>query len=431
MKCIRIYWVFLLMVLISSCHKEGDTSSPLVEFYTPAANSSYSVLDTIMVNIRVTDNVMVQWVKLSVVNSNHITALHEISFQPNTADFNLNMPYVIDDIYLSSGTYYICVMASDGQNQTTSYRQIYISGIPRKLTGIIAITKNQTLSKIIRVDSLLMQHNLSTSTTDIAYSELDSRNQLLFMSGKYTLPLTAFNLNTLQSNWSILNQATPPFPYFENLNFASNSVLYVCFNNGNLRGYISTGSTVFSTNADMNWIPTTTCLQNLFLLCDKKNLSGQQHQMYVYFSMTGYLLQQISLNDFATMEMVSKNSSSVYLIGNLNGVGTIKLYSVSNNSTANVNTSMLQAFTSVKQLDSQYILISSNSNIYIFDMINEVLSPLFPGISATQIQVDDITNQIYLAHQNTIKIYSWPALSFQNEISFTDTVSSFHLLYNK
>ena len=131
------------------------------------------------------------------------------------------------------------------------------------------------------------------------------------------------------------------------------------------------------------------------------------------------------------MEMVSKNSSSVYLIGNLNGVGTIKLYSVSNNSTANVNTSMLQAFTSVKQLDSQYILISSNSNIYIFDMINEVLSPLFPGISATQIQVDDITNQIYLAHQNTIKIYSWPALSFQNEISFTDTVSSFHLLYNK
>ncbi|MEI8201947.1 MAG: hypothetical protein WCH34_02985 [Bacteroidota bacterium] len=427
----KAFWILFLMVFAYSCHKDGDMSSPVVEVYSPANYSSYSVLDTIMLNIRVTDNIKVEWVKVSVVNTNHIAALHENSYQSNTAEFNLNAPYIIDDIYLNSGTYYICVMASDGRNQTTFYRQIYITGIPRKLIGIIAITKNQTLSNVIKVDTFLVQHNVSVSTPDIAFSALNSRNQILFMSGKYSLPLIAFNLNTLQTDWSVLNQATPPFPYFENLNFATNSVLYVSFTNGNLRGYTSSGSVVFSPTTETNWIPSSTCLSNLFLLCDKKNLSGQQHQLSVYFSLTSYLLQQLSLNDFATLEIVPKNSSSVYLIGNQNNLGTIKLYSITDNSIANITTGSTQAFTTVKQLNSGQILIANPTDVSLFDMNTENMSALISGLSTTQIQVEDISNRIYVAHQNSIKVYSLSPLTFQNEITFADTIARFHLLYNK
>ncbi len=423
---------FCFLILLWSCKKDTDTQSPSIVINAPGVNASFSVMDSMHLNIQVSDNTLVKWIKVSLVNENRIPVVNELDFQPNAAIFIVDKWYGIHNVSLNTGIYYLSVMASDGVNQTSSYHPVYITGIPQKLMGIIGITKNLNQIHIIKADSASLQQNLVTSNSDLIVSAVNSNCQLLFWGGKYSLPLAAFDLAQQQNQWTLSNQASPPFPYFENLYLAPNNLLYISFNNGDLKGFTSSGSQVFTASSiETNWIPTITFLHGSYLICDKKSMLGQQDKVCVYTLSTGYLLQQLPLNAFSTVGMATKAPNFVYLIGNENAVGAIKLYSIVNNSFANVATAFNQAITRVEVLDQTHLLIAGTNDVFVFDMISESLNAIITGKTARQIRINSLNNDIYLAGPTSIEVYSWPGLSMHNPIAFSDTLTDFHLLYNK
>ena len=118
-------------VFISSCSKDKDDVKPTIVVHSPSNMQQINGIDTVQILATISDNSNIEWVKVSLRNSNDIPVLSSITKKPNTTDYELNVMYFFDDIHLASGQYYFDISASDGENTTTKYVDILLNETPK------------------------------------------------------------------------------------------------------------------------------------------------------------------------------------------------------------------------------------------------------------------------------------------------------------
>ena len=175
-----------LIIVFYGCKKDEDTIAPIVNITTPYDSQFFSVYDTMSIAAEVSDETKLERITLSVVDKDRQPALHTVNIEVNGNKRSISFPYILFDLHLESGVYYVKISASDGRNETSSYRKINITAAPKERKGVYIISQAGTNTSVHFMEEDLSIVPKLTLAGDLSSSAINSYYQDLYVAVKLT-----------------------------------------------------------------------------------------------------------------------------------------------------------------------------------------------------------------------------------------------------
>lgn len=415
--------------LIISCKKNTSTS-PVIVISSPYAGQIFNINDTINVKATITYNSSLQYVKLSLINSDYIPVDVTESLTITGSPMNVNTSYIISNTGLSSGAYYIEITAYDATNLVNSFQQININAIPRKRTAVYVITgSNNANTKVWKVDSAGNISSVISLSGDFANAAISSSDQCLYTTGIYSGNFNCINLNTNTISWNVpaINNG---FPTFETV-FSNNQSNFIAEYNNVIKGYNKVGFNNFTASTISGTYPHTMFTDSKYLYAEQRDLTGQNINLKVYNIANGAALQEFALNQ-DIVAIFSINQDSLMVFTNHNGIGQAIIYNIRNNYTTIAHSLPAEKIFSAVQFTPENFLLAMQNNIYTFTTHNFGSYNTFATIpAASAMKYDSLNSQLFIINANNLILYNYPSSTPYNTILFADTLKDISILYNK
>ena len=195
-------WVAIALSAVSCKKDRSDSLAPSIEINSPTIGSTYYYNSTISIEAVVTDDRQLKSVLVEITDAQNNRYLSPHLFSPIAKRFELNHTILCDDLYLSSGTYFVRITADDGENEQIAFREIQIMEAPRLIERIFAVRNNGFTASIdtLHDETLLPCINFQG---DYRFGGIESRTRHLIASDTSPSSLLSVSL-----------------PYFENLSAA-------------------------------------------------------------------------------------------------------------------------------------------------------------------------------------------------------------------
>jgi hypothetical protein len=203
--------VSFVLTLLTGCVKENTDRIPEINIYSPAINQVFNVSDTILVSGKVWDDKMLASIKVVLTDQSFQPVHKAFYLYPASNNFILDLHYPLDNLNLKGGKHFLQVRAEDGFNFRNFYQEIYLVELPLYLKQVIVLTKPQSsVIHIHRINPDDEIEQIASVTGDYAASEISSEDRQLYIAGKNTLNLLAFDLTEKTIVWQI--STIQPFP---------------------------------------------------------------------------------------------------------------------------------------------------------------------------------------------------------------------------
>jgi hypothetical protein len=435
MHCLRSK-LFLMIVLISflfSCKKEGDIFGPKVVINTPVENQSYNVFGFIQVNATVTDQTKITAVSICLTDLQQIPVHTSISIPVTSPSMTINTPYLLNNIHLETGFYYLLITASNGKNISYTYQKVFIVAVPKVRKKIYVLSASDaTQTSLSYIDStfttIVPFHNFSG---DYIGSSASSYFQQGYVCGNYTGNFTGINLATNSLKFSI-TPITSAAPYFTGY-CSSDKNNYIARYDGYIKGYDYSGNIIYNAMAVTGYYAQHFCFNNNYMIAEEKDKTAPDKYLVTYFS-TGFGEQQIALTQ-NVVAFSALDISNVFVFGNdFSGQGVIQLFNQINNNLWNPYPYSLPAgaILSVAQIDAiTYLIGHSNGTIYKYNYQIGSLTPYLTGYTAVQLKYDDVNNEVVVVEANRVTTFDYPTQLLHNSVVSAQPVLDVQLLYNR
>lgn len=422
------YLFFILVILTLSCKKK-DIQPPVIVIDSPYENQYYSVFDSINVSATIQDDKQIKSIDMMLTDENFVPVLKTISYYPEAPYYQLNTSYIIDDISLPSGSYYLLIKASDGINSKNKFVKININETPKRLKYITVITKSGSNLNILKVDSAFNISIMKTLASDYCGSAVNSRYQQLYLSGKIINDIKVFSLIDMQVLWTVSSMPDPPTPYFENICLDKNS-LFVSFRQNKFNVYDQDGSNISSNILSNGMVVSKFMLNSNYLFTEQYQIPLGIRKIVLYYPLSYATFQELS-TDFEVVDFFTKNDDNIYITANKNGQGVLKIYNISTNGTwqpLNIPTGKIY---SSCQINSNDILISKTNEILLYQYSNTNLVIFRSGINGYKTKKEELSTNIFACDDKNIYIFTYPNGGLINTLNFNDSILDFHFVYNK
>ncbi|HEX8517091.1 MAG TPA: hypothetical protein VF868_12915 [Bacteroidia bacterium] len=425
--------IFLLCFsFFTSCKKEKDETGPKVTFTSPFENQTFAVHDYIPVKASISDETEIVSASITLVDLNYIPVQESLVLQPSSHEMWVSADYELSNIHLESGKYYLMILASDGKNDSRTFRAVMITGVPRVLKSIlVASSSSSSVTNLSMVDSSFSSLNLFRSFGgDFLGTSSSSYDQRVFMCGSYTGAFTGIKL---ENNSVILN--IPPqvssVPYFTGY-MADDKKLYVARYDEQLFGYNNSGMNIYSARANNGYYIRKMIMNNGYLLAEEKN-KFFPGDILVSFYTTGTYKQQVALSQ-EVAAFCEKDEHRVFVFGNSSGQGVIQLYDRVYNTISNpYNYSLAPGLITcaVKIDHDTYLVGHSNGTVYKYQYQNSSVTTFASGYSSKELKYDQLNNDIYVVESNRITVIDYNSGSVINSVSSAENILGISLLYNR
>jgi hypothetical protein len=414
-----------MAITFFSCNKEGDEPLPVIQFLTPSSNSQFSVGDTIMVRAIITDEQMIRTVSVHIVNADFIPVTNLISINVDDAEYELNIPLVIDNEDIISGEHYIRVIATDKHNYKVKFQSIFISGIEKVTIGYIAITrKSVSVSAIHLLNRGFSFDSVFDITSDYLLSEVNPTAGQFYYVTPNPSKIIALDAMGFEEQWSTV--ASPPHAEFTATDVMGH--LYIASANGNIWGYTAQGFTPFITNGWNEYIPDQIAVNPDFLLAEQEARSGLNRFIVAYYTTSGYETNKLLVSDDITG--ISR-AGDAFLISAWDGLNTtISLLEPEEMTFTPLKYVEGVRYKGIERVDDHSFLLYSDEQVSRFDLTFNMLVPLFPT-SVSDIVFDELAHYIFVVNEYGVEVYEYPYGSYATTIVFDKPVLGFHVLYNK
>ena len=421
--------LLLLLLSVASCKKNIDEQIPDVTINSPYENQQFSVFDTIQINAKAEDETTLEKIEVILTDANRIPIQNIISLFPQQKKVTISVPFILEDVSMSTGTYYIWIKASDGTNTSNTFRTIIINGVPRELKDIYIFTygNSATIHVIKKTLSGNPQQQFDING-DFSGSAISSKNQLLYSAGKIYGNLHAYNVLDNSESWNVPIVSNPPFPYFTNIS-CYNDILYCSFYDGMIRGYNKNGTALYTAITPYSSYPIKVSAGNNYVYVDHAMYSGSARIFGVYFFVSGILKQQLN-TDYNAVRIFEKDNDNVFIFANKNGQGLIKIFSISGNGTWEPHTLPSGKINDVVQIDENAYIIAHENGLFKYQYNNNSLTD-YSAIVAKSLKYEELASEIYACTTHEIKILKYNSNTLVNNIMVADSIVSFELLYNK
>lgn len=428
----KCFYLFLVLAFLwASCKKDNSESTPPeITILEPTENSIFNVFDTVQVKFDVSDNDRLSNVTVSLLDASNVQAMPGIIVTPNTASATITMNYILSDIHLPSGYYYIKVYANDGSTGTYRLRQIYINEAPRQLEGAYLLSMPNAFTRALyKIDSLQVIQSCGSFTGDFLEMEISSWYKDLYLGGHYNGSTLAIETDDNSQLWSI-PAVISSNPYFTDIHVSGKNV-YVSYYDGRIKGYSYNGATNFNAASAPNWTVRKISRHDIYMIADTKDQTSAQRKLVVFNGTTGAGVQEAFLNQ-DVLEFYSKDNSDLFCFGNEAGQGKMEIYQLSSNGFWTPYSVPAGLINSVAQVDAgTYLIAHSNGNIYKYTYSNNSFLVHVPGVTASKVCFDPVNLLIYTIEGTQVKRYNYQTGVLVNSITHSAGIMDLELLFNK
>lgn len=431
MKRLLPLLLLLPLLFVNGCKKETDDQAPDIEFVSPDEGHQYNVYDSIHVYLRISDNMGLKRWKIKLVDQQLTPVLHVIEQEVGGKHSEIGFDYPIDNVRLSSGSYYLMVeVTDDNDNLRRVFRTLNITEIPQQLNGFFAVTlpapSTLNVYKGDTAGTFTLFNQFSSDFTDLAVS---SYWQQVYVNGSYFGLLRANTIDGTTSSWT-QPSVVGASPYWGNLSVSGSKLWVSIPGQGQVRSYDQTGAMTLHVNSDNNFYPKHQFESNGKIFIEEKDIASSSRRIVV-FTTSGAPVQETAMNLDVT-EFFTKDADNIYAVGNDAGQGHLLLYNVSTNGFWEPVTLPAGLVTSAAQLDSNTVLIGmDNGNVYRFTYAPVGLLNWSSGINAARMRYDVVNDEIYTAEGSSVKVYRYNPFTLLRTIPFANTVEDLELWYNR
>ena len=424
-------FILFSLVVFFSCKKETtDLTPPAISIYAPYQNQSYNYTDTIRTDFSVSDDFAVNSIGVTVVDANIIPVLPSLTVTPLGRLGTYHQSIVIDNIHLATGSYFLKITASDGQNTGEKFQPITILGAPKKRLSYFYVTKPAPNSvQVNSLDTNFVSGNYYSVYGDLIASEINSYNQNICTEGSQTGNLNTIRLSSPSLAWSVpvVNSSSP---YFEGLS-CWNNMTYVSFYTSVIKGYDENGNQRFNATVANGFYPIKILRHDIYLAAEAKDISSSAKKIILYYLGSGLGAQENALN-MDVVSMFTYDAGNIFLFGNSGGQGVFSVYQIATNSFVSpVNIPAGSILSAVQVDNDNYLIAHSNGTIYKFQYSGNSLTVFASGVIAAHMAYDDVNHELLVSQSNSIKKYNYTNSALLNSIPTTDSVCGLHVLFNK
>lgn len=309
-------------LLCTSCKKDKGSEPPGITITAPFDGQSQTVPSTLMIVATISDDNGPIDGSAVLVNSNGVPVGPTLFFGDDGTSWSVNLAYPVTSELILSGVHTLRLSATDGENTTNAFRSINVTGVPLRFRGVLAVSTDGTVYK---VDSAFNVSTLGSYGPDVSDAAISSRQQLVYLAGAQTGPLSGINVNTGNVRWQVANNNTMGSPYFTfcSANDALDRLL-VGRNNGSFSTLNSaSGGNLTTFSCQPSHRAASGLTVNSYAICEQRHNNLPSAQLSVH-TLWANDLQAIALLDKSLVRMFQRDDDHLLLFGNRNGEGVVE-----------------------------------------------------------------------------------------------------------
>lgn len=429
-KMKKLIYFLCIIFLIAGCRKKSIDPAPVITMGSPYENQSFNALDTVRISAFITDNMLVNSVKVSLYKyDNNKQILHSLNFSPDQKEYKLNATYPLNDLYLESGQYYFRITASDGNSGSSEYVNITINEASKVRTGAFIISSSGNSMNISFMDNQNAVSIFKTVTSDYGHSSENLYGQFIHVMGKNTGNLIALNVSDASEEWHIPFGSSFPNLFFEEMHYA-NKLLYVGLTQGVIRAYNNSGVIEHAFASPQGFKPGNILHSTNHLITEQKQITGQGIQISAYYNSSNALRQQLTLQG-DIVAMFEINSNEILVLANEGTNGKIWVYNLDHNQLYSQKTIIGENIKCAADVGNGNYLIGIANNIKNYNLPANTLLPYVNAVNPEKIRFDNLSNKVYVVAANVLRTYDYSSTSLLHTYTHSTNIKNFHLMYNK
>lgn len=435
MRNFLLFFLFILFFCASCKKADQEEHAPMIDISTPFENQLFAFGDTIHLKGTITDQNMIQSVKISLYDRNkNYEVVPSISYTNVGNHYTLDCQIPINDPSIETGLYFIGITAHDGIYLKKYFIPIQITEMRKIFLGVIYFTPGYgNYNTVVQyVDTTFSDTYKGSSSGDYQASEISSKYDRLFLAGALTGRLYVSNINTptLQFQWSLPNQSNNTSAWFKNLYF-DNNLLYVSTDNSAITGYTIDGTPVKNYLCPNNWkaVKTLDYDGRFFAVVEKQGYT--QLEMAQFYSSSSMFLNQQPLT-FQPVKMYGMQSRQLLMFGNENSIGKSYIFYFLDNQITTHTVFGSAEIMDVAQVNTNQFLVLTTQGVLLYNSDLSVgISMLSAVTNAKSILYDPINSQYFVIQPYKISAYAYPEGTLKNSITTSTQILNAHLYYNR
>jgi hypothetical protein len=380
----------------------------------------------------VEDDKALNSIKVEIVNENMIGDLSAHSFINCGSSKDIYLDFIINNPYIESGKHYVNIVAFDGTNYKTKQLPITIYALPRKLLGVIFISKSDDSFTHVNEIDTLGNYNLKVTLSDDYYcSEITSKYQKLYVGGARYGKFSSINLTDFTVDWNINNESNNTQPWFYQL-YYNNGEIYTSTQNGFISAYSTSGIKTGLYTLGTGWHANQLFLNEGHLFACVKSNSNSNPQLAQFYSSSHVFITQHNL-DFDALKMFAHTSEYIYFVGNTQTSGKIYNYNF-----------LLQQFDELKSIGNEQIidavelfqnqfLLLTNTGVYYYnnDQNLNQLTQVIATQGGIQLLYNETAGTAVVVKPHEIAVYNYTDGLLKSSFAFTEEILKAHLHFNR
>lgn len=401
LKIVIQFWFSICIILLfSSCKKNDENKAPVITIVSPGEGTSFNIDQEIMVEINVSDDVEIKFIKVGVKDENSIAITPSQTIQVNEKTVAKKIRFALDQSTAKSGKSFVTILANDGEKETKKYVEIIINEVPKVATGFITaqLSGTNTLVNYYTVNG----EKQNSYTIQGSYS-----SGTFFSSSKVWVGCSqnsgavAYGIPSWNMIWTNNSAQIENFTRDEEQLFLLKGDYYTT-------AYNIKDFSVLKNFYDPNFNYKPFCAANntqMFCAFQKHQNASVQNKIIVYDFNTSSILKELLLNEeIKSMEFFFNNVFIAHTISSSNQ-HRIAIYDADSNELNNLYTSG-SPVKSIKKLDNNLLLILSGSGLGILNIQTHAFQSIINKNNITDFELENVKNQIYLLCGNQIEVYS-------------------------
>lgn len=431
MKKLILISLFLAALGFSfSCKKEKDEEAPFVSFINPIENQQFVVGQSIPVKFTIKDDNSIEYAQVGLTDDNGTSLVSTITYHglENGQTVDLSLP--IDNSNLSSGSYYVTVRASDGDNQKNYFVKVSIQQKPLQRKAIYVVTKGAVAPSIYSLDSAFQVKFEKQLTGDFLGAMVQSTSKQLITCGSATGKLQALALSDWTSNWSE-NPVAGIYPCYRAF-FSNKDYSFVGYNAGFIKAYNASGALVCNAACEAGvFYPSQLGISSSYLLSEQIAFTGSARKLVLYNFPSGNSVQELAFAG-EIVALLPAPDGDFFVFYNQSGQAKISRYSrVSNSFSYTYPSAFASKITAAAALSESIFMIATSNGIYRYQYNPQNLVLFKASVQADVLKYDESNSQVIAAIGKQLSVYDLnSALEVETKI-LSDTLVDIELLYNR
>lgn len=424
----KLFIFLTLSFLLLSCKKENGFP-PDLQVNQPAAFSSWSVGDTVMVSGSVTSQSTIQHISIVLINQNLVQQAPPVYLYPQQNNYEFNVPYVISNSQLQSGNYYLKAEAVNEFGNEIVYINVSINAVPTKSNSLVVYTASvdNQYHQIYNVDSLLQTVLLSQLDGDFCQGAVSSFDQTLFSISRYNGNLYLIDASSGNTLQHIEHTTNYPFPCFQSMHWSQSRLICGMYD-GRIEGYYGNGMHVFSYSIP-NCRAHSVSYDGEYLLTLLSDESETAWMAGVLWEASGMIKDVIPLNGFP-LEMYRTTGNDLVLFVNENNQAVVYVLDTYTMELTDVKTFSYGELYGVTDLGNNEFLLRFSNAWYRYKAETNTADFISTRPPEDFLVFDQIDQVVYSAKGKTVSAWTWPAATLIGTVAMQDSVRDMHVIYN-